>query len=514
MVPTVYFDRAKQKPVVKFCLFLSRPDEALRFGRSHVGKDGEIGPLPAKHIVNIPDIEEWKTQRRHMSDAFLPLGPITASVGTLEKMSDEMILKWRQALSSATSATASANAQGLPLGPNQLDVREWMHHTAFGMFVACMLGDDRAFSPAVEDPLSLDVDLYSDYEEDVSFLNAVPLNSLPARSLFNLEDIGNSSSPKVQQKKFIKALGYVGKLITRGEERQEHNQAVGPLMERILELKTEEKIANTLATLVAGHDTTAYTMQFTLMELAKQPKIQDRVRKECQDILHAIQLSGRALEYSDLPRFELLTKCICETLRMWNVAAIVFPRVTSFEDQLIGSLGGEEGEGEGKEEGEGDNRPTVTIPKGTKFSFWYYGQHHSTELWGEDAMEWNPDRDWHPYELQRSIDPNDALWENGKTPCTSRFHPFSVPTRDCLGKNFAMTEMRVLLPRILCNFQIDIPQGSELMHVQPREGDPVYDAWSRTIGGPCQPHAMNLQLTPLEKPLTPGGGHRVSASKL
>lgn len=226
-------------------------------------------------------------------------------------------------------------------------------------------------------------------------LDTSPLHSLPARSIFNLEGLGTPLTLEEQQAKFRKALGYVGKLLTRGEERQEAGLSVGPLMLRLLELEQDEKIANTLATLVAGHDTTAYTMQFTLMELARNKKIQHRVRLECVNILNEIDREeGRSLEYSDLPRFELLTKCICETLRMWNVAGIVFPRVTSFDDQLLSS----------------DGKKMIDIPKGTKFTFWYYGQHHSEELWGKDAMTWNPDREWHPHELQKSNIPNDPLW--------------------------------------------------------------------------------------------------------
>lgn len=370
VVPQVYFERTpghNPHAVMKFVLFLSRPEETLKFGRSHVSKDDELSPVSSKHVVNVSNINEWKMQRRHMADAFLPLGPLTKSVSTLETMSDQMVINWHKEMDDNNK--------------NVLDIREWMHHTAFGMFVACMMGDDRAFSPVPDaDPLDLHIDLYNEYLDDVPFDQSTPLHSLSVRSIFNLENVGNASTPKVQQLKFVKAMSYIGKLINRGEQRKEGKKLIGPLMERILELNTEEKISNTLATLVAGHDTTAYTMQFVLMELARKPIIQDKVRRECFDILNDIKHSGHELKYDDLPRFELLTKCICETLRMWNVAGIVFPRITSFDDYLIGC-----NENENKME---ESPKKVLIPKGTKFTFWYYGQHHSKELWGEDVMEW------------------------------------------------------------------------------------------------------------------------------
>jgi len=121
------------------------------------------------------------------------------------------------------------------------------------------------------------------------------------------------------------------------------------------------------ATLVAGHDTTAYTMQFLLMQLARDQPLQHRVRAEALKVFAAIRDAGGAgagadggLTFADLPRFELLTKCIAETLRLWNVAPLVFPRVTSTADEV---------------QGVGDAK--VQIPAGTKFTFWFYGTYYS-----------------------------------------------------------------------------------------------------------------------------------------
>ena len=54
------------------------------------------------------------------------------------------------------------------------------------------------------------------------------------------------------------------------------------------------------------------------------------------------------------------------------------------DDYLIGCYGNESKMEESSEK--------VLIPKGTKFTFWYYGQHHSKEIWGDDVMEWVSNR--------------------------------------------------------------------------------------------------------------------------
>ena len=70
VIPNLYFEDGK--PALKYCLFLSRPEESLRIGSHHVSKDAELSVMESKHVVNTPNVREWKRQRRHITDAFLP----------------------------------------------------------------------------------------------------------------------------------------------------------------------------------------------------------------------------------------------------------------------------------------------------------------------------------------------------------------------------------------------------------------------------------------------------------
>ena len=436
----------------------------------HVSKDSELGLVESKHVVNTPDVNEWKRQRRHITDAFLPQTVMAKFLPKLTYMAQAMVNNWKTELQGNNNSS-------------EIDVRSWMHHTALAMFVNCMMGDDRAFSKPYENPTANDLNIFANYEDDLDFADTTPINSIAPRSLFNLEGVGGGNlSPKEAEQRFNKIISYALKLFARGAQRGENNQQVGPLLERLMELEENDvKISNMLATLVAGHDTTAYTMQYCLMELARNPDLQTRARAEVNKLYDEIEREGRELQFSDIPRFEFVTKCICETLRLWNVATSVFPRVTSFDDVIIGK-----------------NGEDIDIPKGTKFTFWYYGQHHSEELWGDDVMKYNPDREWQPEELQRSPDPNSPLLGTSVTPCTERFHPFSLPTRDCVGKNFALTEMRILIPFILRNFYLEIPNNSELKFVQPSYDNKVFYDWAHKIGGPVQPHVLKLKVTPID----------------
>ena len=72
------------------------------------------------------------------------------------------------------------------------------------------------------------------------------------------------------------------------------------------------------------------------------------------------------------------------------------------------------------------------------------------ELWGDDVNEFNPDREfadtevWH-HEVVRSYNP-----------ATPRFSPFTFPPRDCIGKNFAHMEARLILAHLLNKFSFEL----------------------------------------------------------
>jgi len=68
---------------------------------------------------------------------------------------------------------------------------------------------------------------------------------------------------------------------------------------------------------------------------------------------------------------------------------------------------------------------------GTYVRINHWSRHRNPDLWGPDAGEFNPDRDWKPEELWCG----DVL--RGYNPQSDRFSPFSFPGRDCIGKNFS-----------------------------------------------------------------------------
>lgn len=192
----------------------------------------------------------------------------------------------------------------------------------------------------------------------------------------------------------------------------------GPLTARIQDISDsmEEKYFNAATFLFAGHDTTANTMSWLLYECCKQPEYQRRLREESDRLFAKLEREGRPLEYNDLHELPFMTRCIMETLRLWPVVPNGTFREIQFDDYIKGPDG-----------------KMVKLPKGTYVQVTNWMRHRCVELWGEDALVFNPDRDFK----------DDEVWHGkpfaGYNPSTPRFSPFTFGPRDCMGKNFAVS---------------------------------------------------------------------------
>jgi cytochrome P450 len=168
--------------------------------------------------------------------------------------------------------------------------------------------------------------------------------------------------------------------------------------------------------LFEGHDTTSSAITWTLYELAKHPEIQQQCRTEVCNVID--DLSRPYINWDSLQKLPFLTQCIKEALRM--SCTVPFP-----SRELTSTL---------------DLDGHKLLP-GTTISIMVIGVHHNREVWGDDHNEYKPER-FNPDNM-RNMDPY-------------AFIPFSAGPRNCIGQNFAMHELKVVVGRVLQHFELSV----------------------------------------------------------
>ncbi|RFU30273.1 hypothetical protein B7463_g6054, partial [Scytalidium lignicola] len=181
----------------------------------------------------------------------------------------------------------------------------------------------------------------------------------------------------------------------------------------------EKRIATELLSIfVAGRDTTANFMTLMWYHLARRPDIIEKLRNEIAD------LGKKPPTIDQLKSLRYLRYTINETARLYPVAPAV-SRVASI-DTVLPRGGGPDGQS------------PVFVKAGTVVRYFIAGMQARKDLYGEDALEFKPER-W------ASIKPT---WE---------YIPFSGGPRICIGQQFATTIIGYNAVRLLQTFKDIVP---------------------------------------------------------
>ena len=164
-----------------------------------------------------------------------------------------------------------------------------------------------------------------------------------------------------------------------------------------------------------GHDTTTGSMSWTLYCLAGHPEHQNKVCEEVRSVL----MGREWLEYEDLKDLKYTTWCIKEAMRLYPPAFYFFRKTV--------------------EEIELDN---YLIPKGITIGIHTFVIHRNAHIW-ERPNEYDPLR-FQPANMEKH-GPYDYL-------------PFSAGSRNCIGQNFAMNEMKVVVGTIVSRFSLRLDE--------------------------------------------------------
>ena len=156
-----------------------------------------------------------------------------------------------------------------------------------------------------------------------------------------------------------------------------------------------------LTMLMAGHETTANAMAWTLHLLSQHPEVAEAVHAEVAQVVGNAPITA-----AHIGKLDLTARVFDESLRLYPPIWVQARRTVN-SDVLEG----------------------VSIPKNRMVFVHTYGMHRHPDLW-EDPLAFDPDR---------------FLAERRSAIPSGAYHPFSMGQRKCIGDRFAKTEGITLL---------------------------------------------------------------------
>lgn len=190
---------------------------------------------------------------------------------------------------------------------------------------------------------------------------------------------------------------------------------------------TDEGLVDQLMTfLVAGHETTASALSWCIAMLCKHPEMQAKLRAEIRSGLPNPRTTIYSIAANEFDTLPYLNAVCNETLRLFPPAPLTV-RVATKDTTLLDHF----------------------IPRGTHVYIPPWAVNASRELWGEDALEWNPER-W-----------IGDMSSNNSGGATSNyaFLTFLQGERRCIGEGFARGETKVLLAALVSTFEMEFAEG-------------------------------------------------------
>ncbi|KAK6379272.1 hypothetical protein LTS17_006190 [Exophiala oligosperma] len=184
-------------------------------------------------------------------------------------------------------------------------------------------------------------------------------------------------------------------------------------------LTDEEFLGNLFIFNVAGHDTTAATLAYAIGLLACNPRWQDWIKCELDEVFGEREVTEDEYETA-FPRLKRCLAIMYETLRLYAPLNGI-PRYTGSTPKTL-ALGSD----------------TYIIPGNTFVFVNNAAVQMDEQYWGPDRLEWNPSR-W----LREPSSPSSLASTPGEVPvqlAENSYLPWSSGPRVCPGKKFSQVE--------------------------------------------------------------------------
>ncbi|KAJ3903765.1 cytochrome P450 [Lentinula edodes] len=266
------------------------------------------------------------------------------------------------------------------------------------------------------------------------------INMLPWKDLHHMRDMVDYMHSVAEQIYKIKLRAFeagdeaVASQIGRGTD------LISILMKENMDASEEDRLGDTeviaqMNTLIfAAMDTTSSAMARLLHLLSRHPEAQKKLR---QELIEAKRVKdGQDFSYEELTALPYLDAVCRETLRLYTPASAVTRRAR--QDAIIPLLKPIIGL-------DGTEIHEVAVPNDTAVIVSLSNSNRNSDLWGEDADEWKPER-W--------LSPLPKALVDARIPGVySHLMTFLGGGRSCIGFKFSQLEMKVVISTLVEKFQ-------------------------------------------------------------
>ncbi|KAK3074108.1 hypothetical protein LTR53_003755 [Teratosphaeriaceae sp. CCFEE 6253] len=366
---------------------------------------------------------EHREQRKNIAPAF-----------SGRAIKDLVPLFWSKGMSLARAAKREAGVRD-----GTVDIMELASRATLDIIGSAGLGKDFA---SLEDSEHEVVQVYSEITDprkgSLVFLFVItqlfplwlgPLLPLPANWRLNRATAG--------LRRIMKKL-----LSEKSEDMQKKGEEQKDLIAMLMRSGkfSDDGLTDQLLTfLAAGHETTAGAMTWSAYLISKHTDVQDRLRKECQDVCGNADVDTITAEMIDSMHY---LDAVCnEVLRVYPLVANT-SRISVRPTQVGG----------------------MVFPKDTAVVISPWALNRLPALWGHDAEEFRPERWMGP----------EGKHGGAKSPYA--FMTFIYGPRTCIGASFARSELKCLLATLLMHFELrlkkpdEVPVPSGAITIKPKDG--------------------------------------------
>ncbi|EMR71951.1 putative cytochrome p450 protein [Eutypa lata UCREL1] len=244
------------------------------------------------------------------------------------------------------------------------------------------------------------------------------------------------------------AVEKVNKRISRDTERPDFMYYMQRENKDNTQMSREEIDTTLSALVVAGGETTATFLSGITFCLVQHPEVLHKLENEVRTAFKS-EDEINAVSTNKLVYFNA---CVKEGLRLTPAVPFGHPRtVPPGGDEVCGKR----------------------LPGGTKVTIMAYAMYRSE----------------HNFKNPKTFDPERWLNWNGYDD-QSAYEPFSLGPRNCIGKNLALVELKIILARAIFNFNFSLPEGKSDMGWEWGDQN-IYMLWK------CEP--MVVQVTNARK---------------